>query len=217
MSKSELSPRILQVICEAMIWCSGKPFRSPELDPLAILDIPDFSHGQSIETWIERKRDCYSRAVSWINETRSEVLKEANIAPFDADDALSKSRLLIYEPLETVDDGAAEAGSMGFYDVHDAPPWDTWFLCAGHTVFCCVPEFAISRAQNGIDANPVDCIHWAEWSRLARLEKDFVPDCVPDCSNTRDVLNGINPYFHLHGFKTLLKRPVRNRGRARRF
>lgn len=89
---------------------------------------------------------------------------------FVAKSATSKSRLLIYEPLETVDDGAAEAGSMGFYDVHDAPPWDTWFLYADHAVFCCVPEFAISRAQNGIDANPVDCIHWAEWSRLARLE-----------------------------------------------
>jgi hypothetical protein len=68
-----------------------------------------------------------------------------------------------------VDDGAAEAGSMSFYDVHDAPPWDTWVLYADHAVFCCVPEFAISRAQNGIDANPVDCIHWAEWSQLAHI------------------------------------------------
>ena len=171
MGTSELSPRISRVICEAMTWCSGKPFRRPELDPISILDIPDFSHGlESIEAWIERKRDCYSGAVSWINETRSEVLKAARIEPCDAADALSKSRLLIYEPLETVDDGAAEAGSMGFYDVHDAPPWDTWFLYADHAVFCCVPEFAISCAQNGIDANPVDCIHWAEWSRLARLE-----------------------------------------------
>jgi ParB family chromosome partitioning protein len=27
------------------------------------------------------------------------------------------------------------------------------------------------RAQDGIDANPVDCIHWAKWTRLARIEK----------------------------------------------
>lgn len=89
---------------------------------------------------------------------------------FESIDVLSKSKLLTYEPLETVDDGAAEASSMGFYDVHDAPPWDCWFLYGDHAVFCCVPEFAISHAQNGIDANPVDCIRWADWSRLARIE-----------------------------------------------
>jgi hypothetical protein len=160
-----------------MTWCSrsqvsGKPLRSPELDPLAILDIPNFSHGlESIEAWIERKRDCYCRAVSWINETRSQLLKEANIATLEVVDALSNSKLLIYEPLETVDDGAAEVVSMGFYDVHDAPPWDTWFLYSNHAVFCRVPESAIPRARDGIDANPVDCIHWADWSRLARIEK----------------------------------------------
>ena len=82
----------------------------------------------------------------------------------DAADAVSKGRLLVYEPLETVDDGAAEASSMGFFDLHDAPPWDTWFMYLDDAVLCCVPEFAIPRAQNGIDVNPVDCIHWADWS-----------------------------------------------------
>ena len=172
MIRGELSAAVLQAISEAATWCSVKPFRSPELDPFAILDIPDYSHGlESIEAWIERKRDCYGRATSWINQTRSELLKAASIEPLDAVDALLRSKLLIYEPLETVDDGAAEASSMSFYNVHDAPPWDTWFLYADHAVFCCVPEFAISRAQSGIDANPVDCIHWAKWSQLAHIEK----------------------------------------------
>jgi hypothetical protein len=172
-----VSTGVLQAISEAVTWCSyrelsGKPSRCPELDPSAILNIPDFSHSsESLEKWIERKRDCYSRATSWINETRSELLKAASIETLEVDDALSKSKLLIYEPLETVDDGAAEAASMGFYDLQDAPPWDTWFLYADRAVFCCVPEFAVRRAQDGIDANPVDCIHWADWSRLARLQK----------------------------------------------
>jgi hypothetical protein len=167
--KTQVSPAVLQAISDAVTWCSYKPFRSPELDPFAILDIPHDTHGlESIEAWIERKRSCYGRAILWINETRSEFLKAPNIVSLEAVDALSKSKLLIYEPMETVDDGAAEAVSLGFYDVHDAPPWDTWFLYAGHAVFCCVPEFAISRAQKGIDANPVDCIHWADWSELAR-------------------------------------------------
>jgi hypothetical protein len=125
---------------------------------------------EPIEAWIERKRDSYRRAISWIKETRSELLKRTNLKAFEALGALSRSKLLVYESLETVDDGAAEAASMGFYDVHDAPPWDTWVLYADDALFCCVPDFAISRVQRGIDANPVDCIHWADWSRLARIE-----------------------------------------------
>jgi len=117
LTKSELSPVVLKTISEAVTWCSyrqgsGNPIRSPELDPFAILGIPDLSHGsESIEAWIERKRDCYRRATSWINQARSELLKAARTETLDAVDALSRSKLLIYELLETVDDGAAEAAS----------------------------------------------------------------------------------------------------------
>jgi hypothetical protein len=175
--KSELSPAALKAISETVTWCSyrqlsGKPFRSLELDPSTILELPEFPHDEeSIEAWIEQKRDCCRRATSWINERRSEILKAASIKTFQAVDALSQSKLLIYEPLETVVDGAAEAASRGFYDLHDAPPWDTWFSYVDRAVFCCVPEFAIPRAQDGIDANPVDCIHWANWSKLACIEE----------------------------------------------
>jgi hypothetical protein len=170
----EISPAVLRSVSEAATWCSHQPssgnqFRSPELNPSAFLDIPSFSHSsESIEARIDKKQDSYRQAISWINQTRSELLKKAGIATSDAADALSKSKLLLYEPLETVSDGAAEAGSLGFYDLEDAPPWDTWFLYAGNAIFCYVPESAISAAQDGIDANPVDCIHWANWFELAR-------------------------------------------------
>jgi hypothetical protein len=171
-----LSPVLLQTLSETAAWCSqrerlGSSFRSPELDPSAILEMPKFPDDkESIKAWIEVKRDSYRRATQWINQTRSELLKAAGIETLTATDALSKIKLLVYEPLETVDDGAAEAASIGFYDLQDAPPWDTWFLYADRAVFCCVPEFSITRAQDGIDANPVDCIHWANWSRLAHKE-----------------------------------------------
>lgn len=151
MIHGDLSPALSSVISEAVTWCSHKPFRSPALDPSSILDVPDWSYGsEPFETWAEKKYDSCRRAISWINETRSELLREARIETLAAVDALSKCRLLIYWPMETVDDGASEAGSMGFYDVHDAPPWDTWFLYANHSIFCCVPQFAIPRAQDGM-------------------------------------------------------------------
>src|SRR5579863_6227156 len=83
-----LSPVLLQTLSETAAWCSqrerlGSSFRSPELDPSAILDIPSYSHDPgSIEGWIEKKRDSYRRAISWINRTRSELLKTAGaVAP----------------------------------------------------------------------------------------------------------------------------------------
>ena len=163
MAHIQLSSAVSQTIYEVVTWCSHKPLRSPELNPSAILDVREWSQGsEPIQAWIERTRDSYGRAILWINETRSEFLKQANLKTFEARDALSRSKLLIYEYLETVEDGAAEAASKGFYDVHDAPPWDTWVSHADGALFCCVPDFAISQAQKGIDANPVDCIHWAD-------------------------------------------------------
>jgi hypothetical protein len=172
-----VSPAILRAVLETVTWYSsrqfsGKPFRSPELNPCAILDIPDFSHSSEVGAWIEKKRVRYGQAISWINETRSTLLKREGIEASNAIYALSEIKLLLYEPLETVSDGAAEAASRGFYDLEDAPPWDTWFLYEDHAIFCCVPEFAVGRAQAGIDANPVDCIHWAEWSRLGHYRND---------------------------------------------
>ena len=78
-------------------------------------------------------------------------------------------KLLLYEFMETVSDGAAAISSRGFFDVEDAPPWDTWFWYAGGTIFCWVPNLLVIDAQAGIDANPVDCIRWAVWSKLPAL------------------------------------------------
>ena len=171
MIQSQLPPGVLQTLSEVMTWCSHFPFRSPALDPSSILDVPDWSHdSEPFEPWAQGKYDSFRRAISWINDARSKLLKEAGIEILNPVDTLAKCRLLLYWPLETVEDGASEAGSMGFYDMQDSPPWDTWFFYADRAIFCCVPEFAFSRAQDGIDGNPVACIEWAEWSRLARVE-----------------------------------------------
>ena len=128
MIESKLPPALLQAISETVTWCfyrqlSDRPFRSMELDPSTILEVPEFPQDmESIKKWIEQKRDCYRRATSWINQARSEFLETLGIETFDAVDAMSRSKLLINEPLETVDDGAADVASMGFYDLHDAPP-----------------------------------------------------------------------------------------------
>jgi hypothetical protein len=71
-------------------------------------------------------------------------------------------RPLLYVPSENVSDGASTYASNGFFDLYDCPPWDTWLQYSRGTLVSWVPEVLIPLAQIGIDANPVECIKWAD-------------------------------------------------------
>ena len=169
--RPEPSASVLRTLSETVAWCLSRSpqrdhFRSRELDPSASLRVPPFDE-VGIDIWIEKKRESYLRATRTINEMRSALIRDGRIEMPDLAMARSQGRLLLYEPLETVDDGAASASSQGFFYVEDAPPWDTWFVYSGGSIFCWVPDSLVQKAQAGIDANPVDCIHWCDWSRLS--------------------------------------------------
>lgn len=158
------SSGVLQALSETVAWCVSPSlqrghFRSNELDPSTFLQVPPFSES-SIGVWLEAKRGSYQLAVNAINANRSTLIRAANINVADPAVMESKGRLLLYEPLETVTDGASDSSSHGFFDIEDAPPWDIWFLYSAGSIFSWVPEAMIQNAQTGIDANPVDCIHW---------------------------------------------------------
>lgn len=166
----EPSPLVLQALSETVAWCLRRPlqqdqFRSRELDPSALLRIPPFGES-NIGVWLERKRESYQSAIIAINANRSALVRDMNIEVADPAVAGSKGRLLLYEPLETVTDGASDSSSRGFFDIEDAPPWDTWFLYSEGSIFSWVPEALVQDAQAGIDANPVDCIHWCNRPKL---------------------------------------------------
>ena len=97
-------------------------------------------------------------AVAGLVETRSRLCKAIEQPTPSSRDA---GRLLLYEPYENVCDGASEYSSNGFFDVNDAPPWDTWVSFDGRTLLSWVPPVLVPLAQAGIDANAVDCIRWA--------------------------------------------------------
>ena len=166
----EPSPLVLQALSETVAWCLRRSlqhdqFRSRELDPSALLKVPPLGES-SIEVWLERKRDSYQSAINAINTNRSALVRDRNIKVAVPAMAESKGRLLLYEPLETVTDGASASSSRGFFDIEDAPPWDTWFLYSEGSIFSWVPEALVQNAQAGIDSNPVDCIHWCDRPKL---------------------------------------------------
>jgi hypothetical protein len=171
LKRPEPSASVVRALAETVAWClsrSQEPdgLRSSELNPAASLEIPPFAE-YPLDIWSEKKRESYVRATRTISEVRSALIHDKGLKTPDLVSAQSQGRLLLYEPLETVDDGAATVSSQGFFDFKDAPPWDTWVVSAGGSIFCWVPNSLVQHAQDGIDANPVDCIHWGEWSRLS--------------------------------------------------
>lgn len=71
-------------------------------------------------------------------------------------------RLLLYWPAENVSDGASEQATRGFFDVDDAPPWDTWVTYSQGTLLSWVPAQLLDLVKAGIDANAVGCIQWLD-------------------------------------------------------
>ncbi len=164
---------VSQALGETAAWfkryrLQADDLRSAMLDPSAILTVPSLNE-LGIEVFVKAKRDSYRQALESVRQKRSEILRDASTGPVDTTEAQALGRLLLYETMESVSDGAAEASSHGFFDIKDAPPWDTWFWHKDGTIFCWVPDSLVSNAQAGIDANPVDCIHWASWSVLSNL------------------------------------------------
>lgn len=173
---AELSPLVARALVETSAWCSLKKtlshdLRSPEIDPSTSLEFRDWSAAQeSIHAWGQAKQENYRLAVLQLTQRRSDLLRERNVSISNGYKKIQVAgRLLLYFPRETVSDGAAEESSRKFFDIEDAPPWDTWFWNSNGTILSWVPEDFISRSQAGIDANPVDCIHWADWQQLPRL------------------------------------------------
>jgi len=89
---------------------------------------------------------------------------------------LRGGRLLVYFPDMELADGAAQAETNGFFDVNDAPPWDTWVGLfsdpeltgqgeKGVYLVSWVPAELTPIVQEGLDVSMTECIVWLENSR----------------------------------------------------
>lgn len=82
----------------------------------------------------------------------------------------------MYYPDHDLCDGAAEAESAGFLDMHNAPPWDTWVALIEDSrekvpfLVAWVPPAFIALANAGIEVNPEECVQWLDRSGLALAE-----------------------------------------------
>ena len=106
----------------------------------------------------ESRREIVNRVI----ELRSSLVKSDRSPELEVSSGQFRGRILLYVPCENVSDGASRYASNGFYDPYDCPPWDLWLQYSDRTLVSWVPEVLFPLAQAGIDANPVDCIKWAD-------------------------------------------------------
>jgi hypothetical protein len=181
-----LPPETTRAFAETVLWCSRQNLRTSsddreflrntallkkriykELDFAALsplssqLRSPGLQPEVSMEESYSRREECEA-SFAKVVALRSQLLAAAGA--FDPNIVLSQKsgRLLIYEPWENVSDGASQVASLGFFDPNDAPPWDTWIHYGDGRLVCWVPKLLIKLAQDGIDANCVQCIQWAD-------------------------------------------------------
>jgi hypothetical protein len=100
--------------------------------------------------------------VNRVIDLRSSLIKSHPPSEHAIPPSRLRGKLLLYIPCENVSDGASRYASNGFFDLYDCPPWDTWLQYSDRTLISWVPEILFPLAQAGIDANPVECIKWAD-------------------------------------------------------
>lgn len=103
----------------------------------------------------------HASIVAQVGEARSEALRQSGKGSNSQSPAVCDGRLLLFAPEDNLSDGAAEYASMGFFDVENVPPWDTWIVMFGKYLVSWVPPQLIRLVQEGLDVNPEQCILWA--------------------------------------------------------
>ncbi len=111
-------------------------------------------------TWPQTEEE-RMRIVETVAEKRADELRRQQRYPPRFVNDLHEGRLLLYAPDENLCDGAAEYSSLGFFDVNNIPPWDTWICFFQQYLVSWVPPQLLELAGIGIDVNPELCILWA--------------------------------------------------------
>jgi hypothetical protein len=148
----------------AAAWCSGRVDRGNLEGCLraAGLRPPEASCGGVLVA---------AATVEEVAARRAAALRSAGRAA----GATHGGRLLVFDPGQSLSDGAAAAETEGLFDDDNVPPWDTWLVFVEETprvagqwseldsyLVCWIPEELIELTERAIWVNPEECLHWAE-------------------------------------------------------
>ena len=110
----------------------------------------------------------HAAIVGQVVEARSQILRDSGRHSESQSSEPRGGGLLVYAPQDNLACGAAEYLSLGYFDVDNVPPWDTWILMLGKYLVSWVPPRLARLVQEGLDENPEPCILWANDSSLSK-------------------------------------------------
>jgi hypothetical protein len=110
----------------------------------------------------------HTAIVEQVAEARSQILRDSGVYSESQSSEPRTARLLLYAPQDNLACGTAEYLSLGFFDVDNVSPWDTWILMLGKYLVSWVPPQLVRLVQEGLDVNPEQCILWANDSLVSR-------------------------------------------------
>jgi hypothetical protein len=145
-------------LAQAVAYCAPRAYAA---DPLASLRSDQFR---------PRVLESHRAASVYAIVNLRTVYVPRDLSPVTGSEGLAGGRLLAYFPDAELSDGAAEQETGGFFDVNNAPPWDTWVALfrddrttdRSYQEFLVswVPPGFVALAERGLSVNPESCIVW---------------------------------------------------------
>lgn len=174
-------------LAETVAWCDGRnpdTLRTPALRPESLLARSIVARGrqgwshllggfivrQRQTVWSQPTTDQRQRIVNALANRRVNLLPERREYLDQGIRKPSKGRLVLFDPDDTLSDGAAESESHRYFDVDNVPAWDTWVFfvedgprrgAINHSYLVAwVPSHLVEAVNRGIQVNPEECIRW---------------------------------------------------------
>ena len=160
-------------LAEVIAHCDSVP---PPSDPLSSLRSPALRPDGMLHVRHWRTQLPEPQWDDWMDqiaETRADNLRARGAYPSIVKGGLAGGRVMLYFPDEQLADGASAEASGGYFDLENAPPWDTWMwiedaLLHAQAWFTWwiatyVPPALVDRAERGRKVNPERCLQWADF------------------------------------------------------
>jgi hypothetical protein len=146
-----------QRLVETIAWCES---RASIDDPAGSLRTDELR-----PRILERNRAACVSSLASVRAGRTQ-------SQLDAVRGLGGGGLLAYFPDAELSDGAAQEETRGYFDINNAPPWDTWLALLadggpsdsayGEYLVAWVPPAFVPLAQSGISVCMEDSIVWLD-------------------------------------------------------
>lgn len=147
-----------RLLAETTAWCASRSvreLRTPQLEPQ-----PPLPERPGVD-WFLWGNDStrVSQMVELSRLRRVHMPPDRTLQP-----AVPPGRFLLYWPDEQMSDGFSQISSDGFFDIFDAPPWDTWlhYEPVHHFLVSWVPIALVQHAAIGVSRNEIDCHAWLD-------------------------------------------------------